>query len=162
MGTASLERLQLDLQRQFDELKRRLSDYTESGSALASRVNGSFLGLAFVQGLLRAVPLPVSLALVNGANENVGLSGDALVYEIAGPTAAFSVGGFTAGVPGRLLFLFNNVAQQMTITNNSGGSTAANRLSTLTGANVVLRAGTSFAIFMYSLANQRWILCASN
>jgi hypothetical protein len=54
------------------------------------------------------------------------------------------------------------VAQQMTIVNNDGSSAAANRITTLTGGNVVLRAGTSSASFIYEDVSDTWILVGTN
>lgn len=110
------------------------------------------------------------LTLANGANQNVviGVSGFA---HIIGPTAAFNIGGFAGGSPGRILFLFNDVNQTLTINNQDAGSTATNRIRTMTGANLVLRANfTSFVTLIYSglsvsgggADGGRWIVVASN
>lgn len=100
-------------------------------------------------------------ALVNGLNSDIALSNTSWL-RITGPTGAFSVGGFTLGVDGRRLTIFNTVAQQMTIVNNDGSSAAANRITTLTGGNVVLRAGTSSASFIYEDVSDTWILVGTN
>jgi hypothetical protein len=102
----------------------------------------------------------VDLTLANGANNDVSITG-ATMYRIIGPSAGFSISGFTGGADGRVIYVFNSVTQQMTITNNAG-STASNRITTLTGADVVLRAGTSFATFIYDTASSRWILVSTN
>lgn len=100
-----------------------------------------------------------TLTLVNGANSDIVRAGSYL--RITGPSAGFSVSGFTAGADGKMLILHNTTAQQMTITNDAT-STAANRILTLTGADVVLRAGTSIATFIYDSAQTRWILVSTN
>lgn len=100
-----------------------------------------------------------SLTLSNGANSNIAL-GDESFQKITGPTGVFSVTGFAGGNEGRPLFLFNSVAYAMTITNEAT-STAANRITTLTGADVVLEAGTSFATFLYDGGGSRWILVST-
>lgn len=51
-------------------------------------------------------------------------------------------------------------AQAMTLTNESASSTAANRILTLTGADVTLT-GTSSATLIYSTTSSRWILTAT-
>ena len=102
-----------------------------------------------------------ALSLANGDNDDITLDSSRF-QTIAGPSAAFAVSGFTGGVSGRPLLLFNNVAQEMTIENENAGSAAANRILTLTGADVVLRSGTSFARFVYNNAASRWILMSSN
>jgi hypothetical protein len=50
----------------------------------------------------------------------------------------------------------------MTIVNEDASSTATSRIKTLTGGNVVLRAGTSAATFMYCDVEDRFILMSSN
>jgi hypothetical protein len=51
----------------------------------------------------------------------------------------------------------------MTIVNEDGSSTAANRITTLTGADVVLRTtAPSFATLIYDSAASRWILVSTN
>lgn len=95
------------------------------------------------------------LTLANGANSDITLPTNSWV-RITGPSGAFSVSGFAGPFDGRRLILFNSTAQNMTITNDAT-STAANRILTLTGADVVLTA-TSLATFLYSTLDLRWIL----
>lgn len=97
--------------------------------------------------------------IANGANNNVTLSQS--WARITGPTGAFSISGFTAGFVGAKIFLFNTTAQAMTITNEGASSTAANRITTLTGADVVLAASVSSAIFTYDVTSARWILMSA-
>lgn len=98
------------------------------------------------------------LTLVNGANTNVALP-SATFVAITGPTGAFNITGFASPSSGRLLVLYNTTAQNMTITNDAT-STAANRILTLTGANVALT-GTSIATLVYSSVSSRWILVST-
>jgi len=105
-----------------------------------------------------------ALTLANGANNDIATSGGYNTAEycrISGPTAAFSVSGFTGGTAGRTIRLFNTTAQAMTIKNLTG-SVTANQIQTLTGADVVLRTGTSFASFIYDASLSKWILTSSN
>lgn len=97
-----------------------------------------------------------ALALSNGANSNVDVASG--VYQrISGPTGAFSISGFLAPAGGaRELIIHNSTAQDMTLTNDAT-STAANRILTLTGADVTLT-GVSAARFVYSPTDSRWIL----
>jgi hypothetical protein len=103
------------------------------------------------------VPLNLTgtLTLANGANSNLSISG-ATYHRITGPTGAFSISGFVAPSDARELIVHNSVAQDMTLTNDAT-STAANRILTLTGADVTLT-GVSAARFVYSTADSRWIL----
>ncbi len=119
-----------------------------------SRITG-VIGVTRALGVTLANGLSDNIAIVGG-----GASGDFL--NITGPTAAFSLGGFLGGYDGQVLYVINNVAQAMTLVNESLTSTAANRIATLTGANVVLRAGTSFATFIYLSGTNRWLLASTN
>ena len=101
-----------------------------------------------------------ALTLVNGANNDIAI-GTASLVRITGPSAGFSISGFAGGAEGRALIVNNAVAQIMTITNDAT-STAANRILTQTGADVVLRAGRSSALFVYDVVDLRWILVAYN
>jgi hypothetical protein len=107
------------------------------------------------------------LTLSNGANNNIPASGGSFAfitsrqYRIIGPTGAFSITGFTGGVAGREIQVFNTTAQQMTIT-NLATSSAGNQIQTLTGGNVVLRTGTSYASFVYDIVLAKWILTSTN
>ncbi|NVO13916.1 MAG: hypothetical protein HXX10_07755 [Rhodoplanes sp.] len=104
---------------------------------------------------------PGTMTLANGANANVALVAARTHHDIAGPTAAFSISGFAAGADGQVLTVYNPTAYAMTLTNDAT-STAANRILTLTGADVVLRTGKSFAAFRYNATAARWLLTGSN
>jgi hypothetical protein len=96
-----------------------------------------------------------ALTLANGANTDIALPVGRFIT-ITGPTGAFSINGFASPVNGREIVLYNSVAQNMTITNDAT-STAANRILTLTGADVALT-GVCVAKFTYSAVSSRWIL----
>jgi len=108
------------------------------------------------------------MGLSNGANNDFPTIADGSswhyvinYFSITGPTAAFSISGFTGGYMGRQLWIFNPTSQQMTI-KNATGSSANNQILTLTGADVVLRAGNSFASFIYDATSHKWILKSTN
>lgn len=102
-----------------------------------------------------------ALALANGANNNID-PGNNEYLRITGPTGAFNITGFTGGYDGRRLEIYNTTSQTMTITNDAT-STAANRILTLTGADIVLRAtAPSFATLVYDGTGSRWIVEATN
>lgn len=100
--------------------------------------------------------LPHSMVLVNGANNDIATIGGQEFARITGPTGAFSVSGFVSLVELQRLTIYNSTSQNMTITNDATSS-AANRILTLTGADVVLT-GASSATFVYSTTDLRWIL----
>jgi hypothetical protein len=112
------------------------------------------------------------LTLANGANHDISLriAGSPHIAwasgfgRITGPTGAFSVGGFVCygQLDGTELTIFNTTAQAMTITNEDASSSAANRITTLTGADVVLAARTTAARFLYDNTTKRWIYLGSS
>lgn len=104
----------------------------------------------------------VEITLANGDNNNIA-TGAFSYIRIGGPSAAFALTGFAGGFDGKILTVQNNVAQTMTVKNANAGSTAANRIKTLTGADVVLRAtANSFASFIYDSSQSLWILTSIN
>jgi len=98
----------------------------------------------------------IGLTLGNGNNNDVALL-SGVFYRITGPTGTFNISGFDSPQSGRILIVFNSTAQDMTILNESINSVAANRILTLTGADVTLT-GISAARFIYSGVDSRWIL----
>jgi Protein of unknown function (DUF2793) len=106
------------------------------------------------QGSIAATPA-ASITFANGANSNVVI-GTTQFITVTGPTGAFSISGFVAPTVASTIFVYNATTQNMTITNDAT-STAANRILTLTGADVALT-GTSMATFIYSTVSARWIL----
>lgn len=108
-------------------------------------------------------PMTSVLTLVNGLNSNIALPASGRV-RIIGPTGAFSVGSIQGGVDGRVIKIYNSVAQTMTIVNEDGSATSATwRIHTLTGGNVALRStATSFCTLSYDGTDNRWILESTN
>ncbi len=103
-----------------------------------------------------------ALGLTDGLNSNINI-GAATYYRATGMSTDFSLGGFIPqAADGDHITIYNATTGHMTIANESTGSSAANRIKTLTGANVVLRAGTSAASFVYDATDTRWILVSSN
>lgn len=101
-----------------------------------------------------------SMTLASGLNSDIPTVGS--YYSISGPTAAFSLGGFTNGNDGDYLDIYNATSQAMTIKNLDASSTSGNRIVTLTGADVTLRTGKSFASFVYSSLGTAWLMKSSN
>ncbi|SRR6266478_1764902 len=102
----------------------------------------------FFQGLKTVNP-PLVLALVNGANNDVQAKA-ATEAIISGPTGAFSISGFAAGVNGRRLHLVNYSGQAMTIV-NLGLSLVGNQIDTLTGGDLVFAGNASVVMVYYSV-----------
>lgn len=107
-------------------------------------------------------PTTTALVLANGLNSNLASPATERV-RITGPTGAFSIGGFLGGVDGRKLRVYSTVAQTLTIVNEDASSTAANRITTLTGGNLALRTtAKSFFTLSYDGTDSRWILESTN
>lgn len=110
-----------------------------------------------------------SLTLGNGVNTSSALDAGSgfdnrrlSVIEISGPTAAFQISGLPGGAPGRFCTLYYYGAQACTIKNedSTDEATAANRIHTMSGADVVVNgAGGQFvARFWWSATLSRWVL----
>lgn len=100
-----------------------------------------------------------AMVLANGANNNVA-PGYETHIRITGPTGAFSTTGFSGGEKGRLLLIANTVAQDWTLSNESGSSTDTNRIITGTGGDVTLT-GVSAAVLVYDATSARWRVFAT-
>lgn len=99
------------------------------------------------------------LTLVNGANDDIALPATSY-HTIVGPTAAFSISGFTGGVNGRIITLVNSTSYPMTIVSYAS-SALTNRLLTANLANIVVPTYGS-ASFQYNASYALWELTAYN
>ncbi len=119
-----------------------------TGSGAVVLAGGPTLGAVTVTGAISTQSF--AFAASNGANQNVAI-GTTGWLRVSGPSAGFSIGGFTNGLAGRDLYVFNISAQILTINHQDAGSVLANRITTLGGANVTL-GGTQFqyAHFRYT------------
>ena len=93
----------------------------------------------------------------NGNNNNINIGAFSFI-RITGPTAAFAITGITGGVNGKFVVLYNTTTQNMSITNDSASSLAANRIynngfAATTGAGAVL--------LFYDSNASRWIVVAN-
>lgn len=99
------------------------------------------------------------VTVVNGVNNDVS-TGPYSFVKVTGPSAAFSLSGFTGGVDGKILTVLNLTGQNMTIVNQTGsGSITANRINTLSGADIVTT-GNGSVTMQYSIADNRWMVIA--
>lgn len=69
-------------------------------------------------------------------------------------SGAFTITGFSGGEKGRLLIILNVTGQNMTLAHETT-SVAANRISTMTGANVT-STGNGAAILVYDAQSSLW------
>jgi hypothetical protein len=95
-------------------------------------------------------------ALANGNNNDITCGGRSFV-KITGPTGAFSITGVANGFDGKRLVIYNSVAQNMTIEYDDANSVAANRIITMTGADLVSTAAASVEL-IYDADASRWIV----
>src|SRR5262249_15346119 len=118
--------------------------------------------LGFHEKGIRAGHAVALSSLVAGANHDIDTPYTELV-RITGPNSAFSVGGFQHWEDGRVVRLLYTGTNVMTIRNEDTSSTAANRIKTLTGANVALgTGGPSVAVLLYDSSLSRWVLVSHN
>lgn len=138
--------------------------------------DSSLAGRLFVGGAASTVPVvdmdvdgdlatrAANLAVSNGTNSNLAIGARSFI-RLTGPTSNFTTTGFANGFDGKRLVVVNTTAQQWTIVDDAT-STAANRIYTGDGADVVLAAGadtteTGRAEFIYDATFQRWMLIAA-
>lgn len=95
------------------------------------------------------------MSLVNGTNSDVNV-GFAAHFLVLGPSAPFTITGFAnTGVSspaGRIIVVYNTTVQAMTLANETTSSNN-NRITTMTGSNIVL-GGQSIAVLFYT--DSRW------
>ena len=89
-------------------------------------------------------------------NNNVVI-GDYKNFRITGPTGNFTISGLQGGVDGRDIVLYNTVGYRMTLTNEGANSSAANRITTLSGGD--FQTTTQGVVnLVYDGAASRWII----
>jgi hypothetical protein len=96
-----------------------------------------------------------ALALANGVNTNVVLS-DYSLFRLSGPTAAFSITGFTQGKDGRVLTLINSTAHVLTLTHQS--TSDLNKQINTGGSNIVVPANNGVVTFIYNATLEKWVV----
>jgi len=104
--------------------------------------------------------LATSEAAVATASSFTSLASNTSLVIISGSTAALAVHGIIAGVSGQRMSLINLGTGVMTIKHESSSAAAANRITSLTGADVA-STGAGAAELVYSTASSRWILINS-
>lgn len=113
----------------------------------------------FVNGLTTVNPISVqTLSLVNGANQNIptivgNFNPGVVYYRVAGPSGAFSIGGFANTATGKEIHLTNGSGQTMTITNLDAGSSALNQIVVPGGGNLAPVRG---AILIWDVTQNKW------
>lgn len=98
-----------------------------------------------------------AITAVSGLNSNVTGNVSTNVLRVSGPVTAYSLGGFSAGTGGRIIWVVNSTSYDCTLVNEDTLSTAANRIATLTGGDQTLT-GQGVAQFVYDGETSRWVL----
>jgi hypothetical protein len=99
-----------------------------------------------------------ALTLANGANSNVALS-EYSFFRITGPTAAFSITGFTGGVDGRVLTIINATTQTLSLSNQTT-SLSANQINT--GGSTISLAANGVATLIYNASLAKWVVTGTS
>lgn len=144
-----------------DPVNGTVIDPTDAAATLADIVAGLNSSPVDASYIGKTIQPWVSLTCVNGANTDLALPVGTNFY-ITGPTDVFTISGLAASggnEDGRMIRLYNSVAFAMTITNDAT-STAANRILTLTGADVATTTQGVMTL-VYSSTAERWINCGS-
>ena len=96
---------------------------------------------------------------INGSNNNINIGGASFI-KITGPTAAFTITGISGGVNGKVVILYNATTYNMTIANENTGSTATNRITTLSGSSITTT-GVGTITLIYDSTASRWIVTSA-
>lgn len=96
-------------------------------------------------------------SLANGNNAGIVL-GTNVFIRLSGPSASYTLNGFAAEQDGSFHILeLDNPASSITVANNSGTDpTAANRITTGTGADVTITNNPAFLQVIYNSTASRW------
>lgn len=131
-----------------------------NASIAGLQTNGTFTGSTTLTNADIAFVRKAVSSLANGGNAAVPVGANVFI-EVSGPTASFSIDGIANGRDGKFITVLNQTGYQMTVNNESGTDpTAANRIRTLTGSNIVL---TNAAVNLIYNANvSRWIVISHN
>lgn len=97
-----------------------------------------------------------AVALANGANGTIA-PGAFSAVRISGPTAAFSIAGFSGGVNGKILYIINTTTQALTILNNAA-VTLTDGIFTPNGTPIVIDVQYGGAVMQYNSTLARWVV----
>lgn len=101
---------------------------------------------------------------ITGAGNHTLNPSNAVFVKLSALTAAGNLSGISGGEDGRFLILYNpttNTFNDLTIKHDDSNATAANRIYTTTGADVVVDARGS-AMFIYDAEADRWVVISVN
>ena len=101
---------------------------------------------------------------ITGAGNHTLNPNNAVFVKLSALSAAGNLSGISGGEDGRFLILYNpttNTSNDLTIKHDDSNATAANRIYTMTGADVVVDARGS-AMFIYDTEADRWVVISVN
>ena len=101
---------------------------------------------------------------ITGAGNHTLNPSNAVFVKLAALSAAGNLSGISGGEDGRFLILYNpttNTSNDLTIKHDDSNATAANRIYTMTGADVVVDARGS-AMLIYDAEANRWVVISVN
>lgn len=101
----------------------------------------------------------IGLTLSSAVNDDVNVGSYSFI-RVTSPGYSYSITGLANGYDGKIVTLFNvSNLDNMTIANENSGSSAVNRINTLTGSDITTTA-TGSVTLQYSSVDQRWIVIA--
>ena len=92
------------------------------------------------------VPSAATINALANTNSNVKITG----------STATALNGISAGVDGQRILIYNGSSASITVSNESGSASAADRFALEGGNNVTIASGGSFP-FQYDSAQSRWV-----
>ena len=101
---------------------------------------------------------------ITGAGNHTLNPSNAVFVKLSALSAAGNLSGISGGEDGRFLILYNpttNTSNDLTIKHDDSNATAANRIYTMTGTDVVVDARGS-AMFIYDAEADRWVVISVN
>ena len=101
---------------------------------------------------------------ITGAGNHTLNPSNAVFVKLSALSAAGNLSGISGGEDGRFLILYNpttNTSNDLTIKHDDSNATAANRIYTMTGADVTIDARGS-AMFIYDAEADRWVVISVN
>lgn len=137
-----------------DSVPTDLIFFAGDGATTAERMRIATDGQVTIPGSLATTSN--SVACTNGANANLALPA-ATYVRTTGPTGAYTISGFVAGSDGQHLELRNGVGFTMTLQDQNAGSTAANRIFTTSGADLVVPT-FGFVSLIYDATLALWVV----
>ncbi len=126
---------------------------TLGGGLDVSAGNSTFAGNVVVENTGYLATNRAADFSTTGSTNDANLGAASLVRLTGASTQTIT--GIAGGADGRILTIVNAAAQAAIITNNDGASTAANRISTGTGSNISLAAGSTVTL-IYDAAASLW------